>query len=398
MHFEHQNPFEESEVSQILQSLRDSNRRLHEEAIAERDALRAQFGGDWFANAETLDTRPGQMDDALAALDNLLTQQETLAKPHTTLSSEIGDSSTLEPGLFAGEPSYALSTTQLHPESGETLSPDFCAPQRQIPSPTVPTQIGVNAKKGRQKKCTRPLSTPGRAGLVAGFNFGHAERVVAISELNPDHDQDQIQALLKIDAFIQKLMRSYHGTGELPDWAKFVAPEMKQFFRLYVLCRKPDAKTITIRLDHDSAESARAAPRGLANYLAEIIKRTLAKLGIETDLAFNLEFNHTGSTENHPLHIHGALCIPDDRMDEVTEALRNALAEGYRQRYTNLAVHIEKPRSAQCWAAYCIKEYNITAIRLAAKRGRKSRPDYATQQLTQEAKAFYENISAWLNP
>ena len=80
----------------------------------------------------------------------------------------------------------------------------------------------------------------------------------------------------------------------------------------------------------------------LTNYLAEIIKRTLAKLGIDTELAFNLEFNHTGSTENHPLHIHGALCIPEDRVKAVSEALRKALAMDYRQRYTNLAASIKQ--------------------------------------------------------
>lgn len=119
-------------------------------------------------------------------------------------------------------------------------------------------------------------------------------------------------------------------------------------------------------------QESRAAPRGPANYLAEIIKRTLAKLGIATELAFNLEFNHTGSTENHPLHIHGAFCIPDDSVDGVSEALRTALAPGYRQRYKNLAVHIEKPRSARWWATYCIKEYSITACRLETERGRKA--------------------------
>lgn len=197
MHFEHQNPFEESEVSQILQSLRDSDRRLHEEAIAERDALRAKFGGDWFASAETLDVRPDQMDDALAALDSLLTQQETLAKPHTTLPSEIGDSITLEPGLFAGELSYALSDPQLHPENRETLPLDFECPQQQLSTHAIHAGFGVNAKTGRPKQRKRSLCTPGRAGLVAGFHFDHAERVAAISELHPDLDQDQIQALRK---------------------------------------------------------------------------------------------------------------------------------------------------------------------------------------------------------
>ena len=164
-----------------------------------------------------------------------------------------------------------------------------------------------------------------------------------------------------------------------------------------LLCTRPDAKTITIRLDHATAQAALAAPRGPANYIGGIIKRTLAKLGIATDQAFNLEFNHTGRTENHPAHIHGTLCIPDDRVDEVIGALRSALAEGYRQRYKNLAVHIDAPRSARSWAMYCIKEYDLTAIRLSAERLRKTRPDYATQKLTQEAKGLYEGISAWFN-
>lgn len=140
-----------------------------------------------------------------------------------------------------------------------------------------------------------------------------------------------------------------------------------------------------------------ASPRGSANYLAAIIKGILAKLEIETGLAFTLEFSHAGRTENHPAHIHVALCVPDGRVDEVTEALRRVLAMGYRQRYRNVAVKIETPRSAHWWAAYCVEEYESTAIKLKTEQGRKSRPDYVTQQLTKQAKAFYEDIAVWLN-
>lgn len=396
MTFKHQSPFKEGEVAQVLQSLRESHFRIHEEAIAERAALRAQFGDDWFASTVAPGLPPDEMCDALADLDSLLSQQKTMAQPRTIHSGEIGGSKTLEPGLFAGEPSYTFESAQLRPEDIETLQPDFTYPQQQLSAHAIRSEFGVNANLGRPKRRSRPLCTPGRAGLVAGFTFGHAERVVAISKLHSDLDQDQIHALLKIDTFIQELVRSCQGAGELPDWAKSVTPEIKQFFRLYVLCKKPDAKTITIRLDHDSAKAALRAPRGPANYLAEIIKRTLAKLGIETSITFTLEFNHTGRTENHPAHIHGTLCIPNDRIDEVSEALRSALAEGYRQRYKNLAVHVEQPRSAHAWAAYCIKEYDITSIKLMTDHGRKTRPEYSTQKLTQDARAFYENISAWL--
>lgn len=266
-----------------------------------------------------------------------------------------------------------------------------------IPSDIDVAGSGVNAKNRRSKRRSRALSTPNKTGLLADFYLGHAERVVAIKDLHPDLDHEQIEKALKIDAFVRKLVQEYQGTGELPDWAKFVRPEIKQFFRIFRLCTQPDAKTITIRLDHETAEAALAAPRGPANYIAEIMKRTLAKLGIATDQAFNIEFNHTGRTENHPAHIHGALCIPDDQVVEVVGALRRALAEGYRQRYINVAVHIEAPRSARSWAIYCIKEYASIAIRLSVERGRKSRPDYSTHKLTQEAKEFYEGIGTWIN-
>ncbi|MNJ23940.1 hypothetical protein D3C77_183410 [compost metagenome] len=400
MTFKHQSPFREGEVPEILQKLRDSERRRHSEEVALRDTLRAQFGSNWLANEETANVASEVMDDAYEDLNQLLPhklQHEPPTSKHTATHSEFAKRLRLEPGLFAGEPSYLLSSHKHHLEySGALLSDSLC-PQQKIPGQASHTGVGVNAKKSGSNPKGRLLSTPGRAGLVARFHSGHAERVVAISKLHPDLEHDQLEKLLKADAFIQKLAQSYQGTGELPDWAKSVSPEMKQYFRLHVLCTKPDAKMITIRLDHDLAEAALAAPRGPANYLADIIKRTLKKLEIETELAFNLEFNHTGSTENHPLHIHGAVCIPDDRMHEVSEALRKALAHGYRQRYKNLAVHIEKPRSSHWWAAYCIKEYGITAGRLEAERQRKSRPDYVTQELTQEAKAFYEGVSDWLN-
>lgn len=393
MTFKYQSPFKEGEVPQILQKLHDSELRRHAEQIATRNSIRALFGEDCFTDEGTVDAAS---ESRYAEFDDLsLLLNEAPATPYTELHSNFDKPPELEIGLSAGE--HAPSSRESHSEDIKTASLDLLCTQQVNPVQANHVEAGVNTKIGRSNLATRLFSTPGRAGLVAGFYFGHAERVVAISKLHTDLDHDQLEKLLKTDAFIQKLIQSYQGIGELPDWAKFVSPEMKQYFRLYLLCTKPDAKTITIRLDHDSAEAALAAPRGPANYLAELIKRTLAKLSINTDLAFNLEFNHTGSTENHPLHIHGAFCIPDDRVGDVSEALREALALGYRQRYNNLAVHIKKPRSACWWAAYCIKEYGITAGSLNAGRQRKSRPDYASQKLTQEAKAFYEGISAWLN-
>lgn len=389
----HQSPFKEGEVLEIQTRLLSSARNRHAESMAQRQAYRNLFGDDWTEQPHPIDV---DLDES-AHLDDLIVEPalELPADPREVIIGAPQEHRAIEVGLFAGEPSYRpLSSSRPHLEDQQASN----VPVKQVtPRDIDVAGSGVNAKNRRSKRRGRALSTPSKMGLIANFYLGHAERVVAIKDLHPDLDHDQIEKLLKVDAFVRKLMQEYQGAGELPDWAKFVRPEIKQFFRIFRLCTKPDAKTITIRLDHETAEAALAAPRGPANYIGEIIKRTLAKLGIATDQAFNIEFNHTGRTENHPAHIHGALCIPDDRVNEVTGALREALADGYRQRYNNLAVHIEAPRSARSWAIYCIKEYASIAIRLSVERGRKSRPDYSTHKLTQEAKELYEGIGTWIN-
>lgn len=387
-----QSPFKEGEVTEILKRLTGSVAQRNAEAVLQRTVFAGLYQDDVLEQDEA-DQDFSDLDELLAPHSTDLTASSP-AVAHSLPESFLA----MEIELLAGQPSYVLQSG-LCDQTEDGQDGSF------LDEPGTPNQAdqlgpGVNAKAGCSNRHRRALSTPGRAGLIANFHLGHSERLVAITnlrELDPTLTDDQLETLLKIDAYIQKLAQEYQGRGELPDWAKFVTPEMKQFFRTFLLCTKPDANTITIRLDHKTAKAALSGPRPPANYLGEIIKRTLAKLGIETGMTFTVEFNHTCRTENHPAHIHGTVCIPDDRIDEVTEALRSALAEGYRQRYTNLAVHIEKPKSARAWATYCIKEYGITAIKLTTDRGRKTRPEYSTQKLTQDAKAFYENISAWLD-
>lgn len=264
-------------------------------------------------------------------------------------------------------------------------------PQRQVGG------RGVNAKNSRRRPLRKILSTPQQAGLIASFHASHEERVVAISELHPELDNEQVTKLRSINSFISQLARSYKGTGKLADWSKHVPAHIKQFFRLLWLARQPDAKVFTIRLDHDTATAALAAKRSPANHLAGIIQRTLTKLGITTEQAFNLEFVHGTSKENHPLHVHGILCIPTDRIEEVSKALRTALAKEYRQRFDNLAVHIDSIQNERWWAAYCIKEHDITASQLGTIRSRGTDSDYAGRAARRGGKAIYESMSDWLD-
>lgn len=253
---------------------------------------------------------------------------------------------------------------------------------------------GVDAKNGKRRAASIRLPNAHKAGLLANFQGMREQGVAAISELDPDLDHEQIAQIEAKISFIIRVAQSYAGkdSGKLADWSKHVPAEIKQFFRLLWLARQPDAVAVTIRLDHRTATKALDAKRGPANHLAAIIQRTLAKLGISTDLAFNLEYTHGASTENHPLHLHGIVRIPADRIEEARQALRSALAGGYRQRFNNLAVHIEAISNPRWWAGYCTKEHEISADILKKARGKGTAPDYACDSARGGGKTLYESV------
>lgn len=253
---------------------------------------------------------------------------------------------------------------------------------------------GVDAKKGKRRTASIRLQNAHKAGLLANFQSMRERNVTAISQLDPDLDHEQIAQIEAKISFIDQVAQSYAGkdSGKLADWSKHVPAEIKQFFRLLWLARQPGAVAVTIRLDHRTATKALDAKRGPANHLAGTVQRTLAKLGISTDLAFNLEYTHGASTENHPLHLHGIVRIPADRIEEVRLALRSALAEGYRQRFGNLAVHVAEISNPRWWAGYCTKEHGVSADILKKARGKGTASDYASDSARDGGKTLYESV------
>lgn len=260
---------------------------------------------------------------------------------------------------------------------------------------STPPLAGVNAKTIRRRVTARALVTSGQARLLADFAAGMEKRVAAISQLDPEKDQTDIERIQKIDSYVRSLARSYLSTGKLPDWSKSLSKDIKQFFRLRHLLSQPHAHVISIRLGHKVAEAALSASRGPADYLAGVIMRTLKALGVNTELAFNLEFVQGACRENHPLHIHGVMCVPDDQLPAVIDALTRALAAGYRARWKNVAVLLERPQSPGFWASYCIKESTVTSEVLFRKCGRPDSASYATRTQTRNAKAFYNKVEEW---
>ena len=265
--------------------------------------------------------------------------------------------------------------------------------------PYVPKEVGagVNAKIARRRTSSKSLATVGQARVLASLGAGMEKRLVAISQLDPQLDQQDIKRFQKIDTHVRGIARSYLSTTRLPNWSKILEKDIKQFFRLRELLSQPDAYTMTARLGHDVAEAALNSPRGPADYLAALISRQLKALGIKAELVFNLEFIHGALRENHPMHIHGALRIPEGRIAEVMEALRKALASYYRSRWNNVAVKLEKPQQGDFWPCYCVKESGVTVEILSRRGVGISSPSYSSRSQTQQALKFYNQIDGWLN-
>lgn len=373
-------------VQAYKQRLDDNAKCARDVALKNRDSMKELFAG-------FTDDRPigEDLENELATLDSLLVA--TTATPATWSAPAV-------PAATEGCESGFLprNTSEQYTRPAEWGLFPTVETKRSVaktPAASPAATSGADAKNGRRRPRQKKLSTTSQAGLLAKFQSMHEEGVVAISELHQDLDHEQIAQLETKIRFIIQVARSYKGkdTGKLADWSKHVPAEIKQFFRLLWLARQPNALAVTIRLDHHTATKALAAKRGPANYLADIIRRTLAKMGITTALAFNLEYTHGTSRENHPLHLHGILCIPVDRIDEARLALRSALAEGYRQRFDNLAVHIEAIKNHRWWAGYCTKEHDITADALQKSRGKNTVPDYACASTRDGGKTLYESVN-----
>lgn len=203
MTINHQGPFKEGEVLQIQTRLLSSARNRHAESMAQRQAYRNLFGDDWIEQPQ-----PIYVDlDESTHLDELLGEPalELPAGPHKTPHGAPEEYRAIEVGLFAGVPSYKpLSSSRPHLDDQEAST----FPVNQV----IPRDIdvvgsGVNAKNRRSKRRGLALSTPSKTGLLANFYLDHAERVVAIKDLHPDIDHEQIEKVLKIDAFVRKLVQ-----------------------------------------------------------------------------------------------------------------------------------------------------------------------------------------------
>lgn len=180
--------------------------------------------------------------------------------------------------------------------------------------------------------------------------------------------------------------QSYASGIELHDWSKRVPDDVKRAFTLIGFASHRDAYAITFRLSHRVARAALAAKRP-TEYIAAILKRA----GL-TEIAFVLEFSDSESDENHPLHIHGVAIIPADRLEGLSERLREALAHDYRQRGDNRAIDIRPLVTPARWMHYITKQVAQTTARLSKGRPEEVSPYYACRIARAAGRELYEKI------
>ncbi|MNF52632.1 hypothetical protein D3C84_339840 [compost metagenome] len=187
---------------------------------------------------------------------------------------------------------------------------------------------------------------------------------------------------------------------DLPEWDDLPA-DVKHFFKLSNLLSQPGALFITTRLDPSIGEKALQSARGPADWLADKIKRALESVGIPADqIAFALELAPKQAKTLHKLHIHGALCIPAEMLEQASEAITAALAPEYKQHGTNAAVRLDTPNKVGDVAKYVVKESVITKDRIirlrsqlrASSDGKGANPHRATEIATTGGRTLYSNL------
>lgn len=256
---------------------------------------------------------------------------------------------------------------------------------------------GTFPKTTKRSRATRKPLKPTTARFLANLYLGHKGNVAVLDdlyrELNLATDQEEreeVQARInKLEAnnrYAHRLAQSVASGIELNEWKRGLAGDLKQDFTLLGFASHRDAYALTIRLDSGVAGAALAAAKGQTDYLSAILRG----LGV-TELAFVLEHSDSESSENSPWHLHCSAIIPADLLTDLSERLREAMAQDYRQRWDNKAVDIQPLRTPGAWASYITKEIDVTTRRL---KGRS--PCYASQSAKAAGRELYEGIRQWL--
>jgi hypothetical protein len=173
---------------------------------------------------------------------------------------------------------------------------------------------------------------------------------------------------------------------QLPRWNDLNASG-KQVIKLACMTEHPDAAFLTINLGRRFSDQALKNKRGLALRNGDIIRATLMASGLPGSLALNVELSESRE-RNSPLHIHCIALIPEQLLEAFSRSMKDRLAADYFEHAGNKAVLIKPVRTAGTLARYTCKDI----LKCMPMNNRRF---YASKDLTEPSRLFYEELRQW---
>ena len=255
------------------------------------------------------------------------------------------------------------------------------------------------SRKKRSPSHPRPQPRPRQLGRLLEFRQHAKELSVVIQSLStPTTDTQSViyQGVTYTQADIRSLYQdlgwALHDAKnilhnrQLPRWNDLNAPG-KQVIKLACMAEHPDAAFLTVNLGRRFSDQALKNKRGLALRNGDIIRATLMASGLPGSLALNVELSESRE-RNSPLHIHCIALIPEQLLEAFSRSLKYRLAADYFEHAGNKAVLIKPVRTAGTLARYTCKDI----LKCMPMNNRRF---YASKDLTEPSRLFYEELRQW---
>lgn len=254
------------------------------------------------------------------------------------------------------------------------------------------------SRKKRSPSRPRPQPSPHQLGRLLELRLHAEELSVVIQSLSTTTDTQSVtyQGATYTQANIMNLhqdlgwalhdAKTILHNRQLPRWNDLNAPG-KQVIKLACMAEHPDAAFLTINLGRRFSDQALKNKRGLALRNGDIIRATLMASGLPGSLALNVELSESRE-RNSPLHIHCIALIPEQLLEAFSRSMKDRLAADYFEHAGNKAVLIKPVRTAGTLARYTCKDI----LKCMPMNNRRF---YASKDLTEPSRLFYEELRQW---
>lgn len=255
------------------------------------------------------------------------------------------------------------------------------------------------SRKKRFSKHYQPQATPDQLGLLMELHRQAKELSVVIQFLctsttgnqsvtyqgNAYTQADVLNLYQDLGSALRDAKKTLHRC-RLPRWNDLNATS-KLAIKLACLAENPDAAFLTINLGRRFADQALKNKRGLALRNGDIIRVALMDLGLPGSLALTVELSENRE-RNSPLHIHGIALIPEQQLAALSHQLKERLTADYIEHAGNKAVLIKPVQAAGPLTGYICKD-------IMKDMPMNNRRFYASKDLTEPSRLFYEELRQW---